>query len=206
MHARTRSARTKSLLARLWIVVGVAASVAATGCGSRHVPTDEEVRRDAFVRDLMHREGMDAIYGVSSRADVRFEQGFSGIVFDPPSDYRGKPFRWIGQRGVVRVASHGDKTMNLGAYGWVDPKVLLTRPVVSMSIDGQFVSQAVVDEKGLFWVGSAIPAPIVAKADWLTVDINLSSIAFHWADTQDLHVANILFFRWEELGATSAAL
>jgi hypothetical protein len=186
--------------------LGLAACLLTTGCGSRHVPSDEEVRRDAFARDLMHREGMDAVYGVSSRSDVRFEQGFSGIVFDPPNDYHGKPFRWIGQRGVVRVESHGDKAMNLGAYGWVNPRVVLTRPVVSLSIDGQFVAQAVVDEKGLFWVGSAIPAPMVAKADWLTVDINLSAVAFHWADAPDLQVANILFFRWEELGASSAAL
>jgi hypothetical protein len=182
-----------------WTVVLAAIVAPATGCGGKRGSSDEELRRDAFARDLLVREGMKDAYGVSSRFDVRFEQGFSPIEYDPPAQFRAKAFRWIGQRGVVRVRSHGDRPMNLGAYGWIDPTVVRSRPVASLSIDGQFVASTVVDERGLFWVGSGIPAQMVRRADWLTVDINLSSVGFHWDDPPKLQVANLLLFRWEEL-------
>jgi len=159
---------------------------------------DEELRRDSFVRELIKREGMESAFGVASRSDLRFEWGFAPIDYDPDVGFHERAFRWVGQRGVLRVRSHGDKPMFLSAYGWTNPKVLHTKPVVSLVVDGQFLASGIADATGLYWVGGIVPREMVRGADWLTVDLDFSSVAFHWAEPPELKVAHVLSVTWEE--------
>lgn len=47
---------------------------------------EETARRYDYVAKLADREGAKAAYKVMSRADIRFEDGFSEMDFDPPGD------------------------------------------------------------------------------------------------------------------------
>jgi hypothetical protein len=173
------------------------ASLLLFACGERP-RTQEDILRDQFARKLAEREGVLRAYRLQSSYDVRFGSSFSGIGFDPKGDYRGKAFRWIGQHSFVRLRPHGTKPMNLAVYGWIDTAAIHTRPAVTAYIDGKVIADMVVGADGGFALIGTAPPDILAGKQWVTLEISVSSVSFHWSDPPDLMVANILDFDWSE--------
>ena len=181
-------------------------------CSSRRAPTEEQVRRDAFVESLIAREHTGAAHGVSSRPDVRFEWGFSVIEYDattpgepkkpsdddPPKLIRSRAYRWMGQHAVIRVKSHGDKPMHLKLTGWVSPHLLRTMPTVTLYVDGQYLAYTVPVSWGGYGIEVVVPREMLAGADWVTLDLQLSSIGWHWAEPPGLQVALVDDVEWSE--------
>jgi len=173
-------------------------------CKSTPALHDEEHRRETSMLELRAREGLQAPLKIASSRDVRFEWGFSGIEYDPKDDYRSpRAFRWAGQRGALRVQRHGDKPMKLTIVGWVNARVLRTKPTVSAYLDGQYLSSMVVEEIndegfGGFQVGGTVQPDMFQHRDWAMVDLDLSSVAFHWSDPPTLKVAMVSSVEWQE--------
>jgi len=174
-------------------------------CKSSPAQREEEHRQFQFVLDLRAREGIQAPLGVVSSPGIRFDWGFSPVEYDPKEDYRStRALRWIGQRAAIRVQRHGDKPMKLGIWGWVNSRVLRTKPAVSAYFDGQLLSSMVVEEVkddgfGDFEVGGAVTPDMFQGSQWAIVELDLSSVGFHWAEPPKLQVAFVSSVAWMEL-------
>lgn len=187
----------RRIFSALAALAALAAVPVLAGCSSKHGPRDEDVRREAYVRDLVAREGIKESFGVTSSPEVHYEWGFSRIEYDPEYKFRSHAFRWFGQRAVIRLKSHGDKPMHLLITGWVDHEALRTKPTISLYLDGQFLSSATV-ENGGFGIGGTIPREMLRKADWVTLNIDMSSVGWHWLDAPGLRVALVSSLEWKE--------
>jgi hypothetical protein len=176
-----------------------ATALLAMGCSAkRRDPGEEVVRREAFVRQLTEREGLREAQGVSDSSDVHYEWGVSLVEYDPKDEYRAHAFRWLGQRAAIRLRSHGDRPMKMAVVGWVNQKVLRTTPTITTTVDGEPLSSVVADDKGFFVTGGIVKREQLKGADWVMLDIDLSSVSWHWADPPELRVAIILSFEWSE--------
>ena len=86
-------------------------------------------------------EHVDHAFWVSNRPNVKFAHGFGRIAFDPPEDPTGNAFRYQGTRAGVVLHDVVDATSgHLKVIGWVNSKVLNTRPTVSCYVDGVLIA------------------------------------------------------------------
>lgn len=169
--------------------------LSACGAPRRH---PEELEREAYARKLVEREKVQNSFRLASSYDVRFETGFSGIGYDPVEDMQAKAFRWIGQHSFVRLRPHGAKDMKLAIYGWIDVKTIHTKPAVTAYIDGQIIADMVVGDDGGFALVGTAPGDLLAGKTWVVLEIDVSSVGWHWFDPPALMVANINYFDWSE--------
>jgi len=87
--------------------------------------------------------------------------------------------------------------MKLRAIGWVDEKVLKTRPVLTLYIDGRVLgSPRDPIENGFYYFESEVPADMLAGKEWVDLNMVLSSVAWHWHDPPNLAVAVLFRFDW----------
>lgn len=193
MKARRRSA---------WAAACAASAMGILACGNEPSPhvSREIARREALAHELIVDAGASRAWAVSSKSDVRFEEGFDVIAYDPPFQFSGHAFRWMGQNAHVRLKSHGGHAMRLQVHGWTDPNVIKSRPVVSAYIDGRLFGTALALEDGLWGIDFVVPADML-QSSWVDLKITISTIAFHWADPPDLKVAMLNGLTWSEIGA-----
>jgi hypothetical protein len=186
---------------RLAAPVLAALAALAAGCskGGPAPEVEAEVaRREAFAHALALDAGQETAWGVSSRSDVRFEDGLSFVQYDPPDDFRGRAFRFMGQRATIRLAPRGDRPMRLLVYGWIDTKAIRTRPVVSAFIDGRLVAtNGPVEPEGVWGIDTVIAPEILGGKRWVNLVLVLSSVAFHWDEPPVLKVAVLTGLEWE---------
>src|SRR5579883_360641 len=83
------------------------------GCSRKRTPLPEEQRRDAFVKEIVAREGTQAAYGVSSRPDLRFDWGFSVIEYDAAATARARGL------SVDKPDEHPKVAIRSRAFRWV---------------------------------------------------------------------------------------
>jgi hypothetical protein len=158
----------------------------------------EIARREAFAHALALDAGENTAWGVSSRSDVRFGDGLSFVQYDPPHDFRGRAFRFMGQRATIRLAPRDDRPMRLFVYGWLDTKALRTRPVVSAFIDGRLVATiGPVEPEGHWMIDTVISSDVLGGKRWVNLVLVLSSVAFHWDEPPVLKVAVLTGLEWE---------
>lgn len=180
-------------------MLGLGAVTSMLAC-SRSEPdaavAEEIARRDAFRVAMLDAEDAGRARSVSSRPDVMFEEDFTRVFFDPATSFRNHAYRWMGRRAHIRLKTQGDRPMRVRALGWLDRKILYTKPFVTFSIDGQFVYETPPTEDGHFW-GEFIVKPELLRTEWVDLVIAPSSIAFHWAAPPNLSVAVLYKFDWE---------
>lgn len=154
--------------------------------------------REAFARATALDAGARGALLVASRPDVLFEEGFSIVSYDPPNDYRNPAFRWMGQRGHVRLRGHADRPMTLKLTGWLHEKVIRTKAVVTLYLDGQLLHEVGAVENGHWWATVAVPPRMLHGSAWADLIIAVSAVSFHWSDPPALQVVVLSTLEWLE--------
>ena len=173
----------------------------AAGCSNKSRKAEAEAEsaaREQFARTAVIDAGAARMLTVASRADVLFEEGFGIVSYDPPDDFHNAAFRWMGQRGHVRVHSHGDRAMHLKITGWLHEKVLRAKGVVSFYLDGRLIGDTGAVESGNWGFETVVPSAVVHGAGWMDLIIAVSTVAYHWSDPPELRVVVINDFEWWE--------
>ncbi|MCL2779835.1 MAG: hypothetical protein FWD73_17730 [Polyangiaceae bacterium] len=173
--------------------------VIGLGC-SQKPDVSEEIRlREEYAALEAKRAGATEAYRLQSTSEVIFADGFSNIEFDPPGDFRNHAFRYIGQGAHARLRSHGDKPMFLHIFGWLNRKLMQTRPFVSATIDGQYIGQQMqIGDDGLFWIDAVLSPQMLKHSDWVDLHIVLSSVQFYALEVPALKIGVLLDLVWSE--------
>ena len=189
--------RNARLLAALFVTAS--AALACSAKDSRYDPQATPAERERFAVNAALDAGSGGALAVGSRNDVLFEEGFSLVSYDPPDDYKNHAFRWMGQRGHVRLRAHSEHAMKLKLVGWVNEKAIRAKPVLTLYIDGQRIHTTDPVENGHWWIETVVPADMLRSSSWHDLLITLSAVAFHWSDPPTLTLAVLNTLEWTEV-------
>jgi hypothetical protein len=192
--------------ARVAVLVVIAA---ATACGKEAPLTDESRAREAWVRQLSEREDLVDTWSLTSRSDLQFEDGLSGVeMTDPAKPFTGwreaahvcttapaLPVRWMGARSHLRL--RGESDMELEIRGRANLPELLTRPLITASLNGREIHAALVDEDGYFRIAATVPHAMVRE--WSDLYITLSSVHEPWRDPNGMVGGKLMVSRIEHV-------
>lgn len=188
----------------LWIPLVVGA------CSrKRTMPSAEALARERYAATMFEDIDAGRAWGVSSKADVQFDEGFSTVMFDPPNQdprpaFYNHAFRWIGQHAHARLRVHEQKKMKITVGGWTNEFVLRTHPVVELFIDGFFLAASgVLGTNGLYYIEQEVPEWMLRR-EWVDLVIKTNSVAFHWADPPNLQSVLVYRLGWSEVGNASS--
>ncbi len=163
------------------VVLDLAAISGSDSTPPKHYTADEErTARDTFLKSLAEREGTQEAYGLTSREDVRFEEGFSPLEFDPPGDVRKHAFRWVGQKAHVRLKSHGDKPSHLLIGGWSDQKNLMTHATLRVTINGHILASNVATTDGGIGADLTVDASTLEGREWSDLYLEVTTLYYDW--------------------------
>ena len=165
-------------------------------CSKPYDDSEEVKTREVFAKARMLEADAGRAWGLSSKSDAQFEQGFSQIQYDPPEDFRNHAFRWMGQNAHIRLKRHGSKPMRLLMVGWVNEHAMRTKPILTAYIDGVPI-KALPPITDHYWLEVVIP-PEQLTREWVDLNVRLSSVSWHWADPPNLLVALLYRFEWGE--------
>lgn len=187
-----------------WLLMVI---VSPLGCSN--VDSRSRVAREMEVREAVGRAAaVDAGAGrsllVASREDVRFEAGFSVVEYDPPDDFRNHAFRWMGQRGSVRLRGHRSAAMRLTVNGWLNEKVIRSKGVITSYLNGWRLATTGAVENGHWFIATTVPVELTQKSEWLDLTMEVSAVAYHWSDVPALRVVVVTKLLWEEDRETEA--
>ena len=170
----------------------------------------ETARRAAYVRDVADRAELHDAWSLNNRANILFDDGFTGLVFldastDDPTWYsvlnptappatRGTAARWMYRRSHLRVRGAAD--MRLALSGKVNLGVAYTRPRLDVILDGELLATVVADTGGRFDVDAVITAAQLAGG-WHDVYLVFDSISEPSKDVRELRAARLESVEWE---------
>jgi hypothetical protein len=168
-------------------------------------PARERERRDEYVRDLAHREHLEREWGLTTRRDLVFADGFSGVVFAQaeddahwydfvihnPKPTRGVPVRWMQRRVHLRVRGNG--RMHLVMRGHFNLHAMYTRPRLDVSLDGELLASVTAGGDGVF----AIDLDVVPPSGWGDLYIVLDAASQPERDVRDLRLAGLEEVVWD---------
>ncbi len=160
----------------------------------------EPARRATFIRALADRERLHDAWTLTTRTDVRFEDGFGTATFVDakgevvPGEAGGTTTRGLQRRAHVRV--RGDRAMHLVARGKVALDRAFARPRLDVSLDGDLVTSSRVAPDGSFVVDAVIPADHLAGS-WHDLYLVFSAIDSPEKNVHDLQVARLDTLEWE---------
>ncbi len=186
-------------MSRLVLVLALAAL--ATGCSRKESSgrAEEAARRDALARALSSDAGSSSAWNVSCSDEVIYADGFTLIQHDGSEGFRGRAFRWMGQRGTVRLKSHGSRPMRLFMYGWANVKALQTTPTLTAYIDGRIVGTTTPpSDTGLWGIDAIVPSGYLEGHDWVELTVTSSTIAWPWVDVPYVTVIAFNSLSWTE--------
>ena len=178
----------------------VALAALAAGCSNKapRATAEQAAGREAITRAAQADAG-DSSWTVSNTDEIIYVDGFTLIQHEPSADSVGRGFRWMGQRGRVRLKTHGDRPMRLFMYGWANIKILQTTPTITAFIDGRPVANSTPPhDTGLWGVDVIVPAEYLAGRDWVELTVTSSTIAWPWIDAKDVSVIAFNFLSWTE--------
>ncbi|TMQ18286.1 MAG: hypothetical protein E6J90_20465 [Deltaproteobacteria bacterium] len=175
---------------------------------TRAATGSEPERRGAWVRELADREHLHDVWSLSTRADLRFEDGTGGVKFvddsvDDPKWYdvthpheparRGTAVLWVQRRAHLRVRGASD--MQLGLRARIALGMVNTHPRLDVSLDGELVASAVADATGHYAIAATVPRDRLAGG-WHDLYLVFSSIGDPDRDLRDVRVARLEAVEW----------
>jgi hypothetical protein len=195
--------RQRQILSRrrfAWLVLAAGALPGAVACSTSSDPRVEQeiADRRAYAERTLLEQDAGRLLGVSSSADVMFEEGFSNVVFLPPDDFRNHASRWIGQHAHVRLRRHPGRTMRLHIQGWLNKWVLRTNPQIALYLDGVLLRSTGPIEGEHYWIEVDVP-PETVHREWSDLIIRLNTVGIHWSEPPALTVADVYKFTWTEV-------
>jgi len=176
---------------------------------TRVVSGDEPARRGAWVRALADREGLHDAWSLTTRAELRFEDGTGALRYvdgsiDDPQWYevthprpeparRGTAILPIYRRAHLRVRGDGDRRLVLRAA--ISLNIVQTHPRLDVSLDGELLASAVADATGHHAIDVIVPRDRLAGG-WHDLYLVFSSIADPGKDVRDLRIARLEAVEW----------
>lgn len=189
-----------------FLVLTALVALAPLACKKSESVKEQERDRAAFAVKTLFAEDAGRSFGVSSRPDVVFEDGFGRILHDnkgPSESVHYYAFRWMGQNAHLRVHRHDDHRMRLVVGGWVNHEVLHTNPTLTAYFDGMRVgfTPPITREvnNGQYRLEAIIEPEMWRGRDWCDVNIITSSVAFHWYEPPMLFTVLTYFLEWSEI-------
>jgi hypothetical protein len=185
-------------LALAFVMLGAA----AFGCSPEQESPEvkaEVKAREAFARAAVVDAGAAHVLDVGARGDVVFDDGFSLVSYDPPDDFHGNPFRFMGQHSRMRVRAHEGHRMHIHVRGWLNEKVIRSKAVVALYLDGELLHDTGAVENGHWTIDADAKASMLAGRRWLDLVMTVSAVAFQWAEPPELRVVVINDVLWTEL-------
>jgi hypothetical protein len=170
---------------------------------------DEPARRGAWVRALADREGLRDAWSLTTRDDLRFEDGTGTLRYvdgsiDDPRWYevthaRPEPAR----RGTailpllrrVHLRVRGARDMRLVLRAAIALNTVHTHPRLDVSLDGKLLTSAVADATGHYAVDVTVPRGRLAGG-WHDLYLVFSSIADPAKGVRDLRIARLESVEW----------
>lgn len=175
----------------------------------REASGDEPRRRGAWVRELADREGLHDAWSLTTRADLRFEDGTGALRYvddsiDDPRWYevtharpeparRGKAILPVLRRVHLRVRSASD--MRLVLHAAIALNTVYTHPRLDVSLDGELLTSAVASATGQYTVDVTVPRERLAGG-WHDLYLVFSSIADPGRDVRELRIARLESVEW----------
>jgi hypothetical protein len=180
---------------------------------------DEPARRGAWVRELADREGLHDAWSLTTRADVRFEDGTGGLRYvdgaiDDPAwneisaTHPGEPgrgtavlplFRRVHLRVRAPAQSGAAPTdMRLVLRAAIALKTVHTRPRLDVSLDGELLASATADQAGRYAIAVTVPRARLTTG-WHDLYLVFSSIADPDKDIHDFRIARLESLEWTPL-------
>jgi hypothetical protein len=191
------------------LITAAALIALSFGCSKKQEDprvTEEIKRREAYAFALLKDGGSEGgsvpASKVGSNGDVEFVDGFSKVEFDPPDDWRSHAFRWMNQKGHVRLRTKEvNESMRLTVGGWFNKKVMDTKPDLKLYLDGQPIFPRVPErlDDNPFTIEVDVDPTLFSGRDWVNLDLVVSTVGWHWLEYPDLHVMVILEVSWEPL-------
>lgn len=173
-------------------------------------PDSEIARRAAFVRDLADREELHDAWSLTTRSNVLFDDGFTGLVFlDPSTDdptwydafhapataaTRGTAARWLYRRAHLRVRGSAD--MHLTLRGKVNLAAAYTRPRLDVMLDGELLATVIPDAGGRFEIAAVVSLAQLAGG-WHDLYLVFDSIAEPQKEVREQRSARLESLEWE---------
>ncbi|MEO7097309.1 MAG: hypothetical protein ABI175_28870, partial [Polyangiales bacterium] len=170
----------------------------------------EVARRAAFVRDLADREELHDAWSLTTRSNVLFDDGFTGLVFlDPSTDdptwydafhapatapTRGTAARWLYRRAHLRVRGSADMHLALG--GKINLAAAYTRPRLDVMLDGELIATVIPDAGGRFDIDAQVTRAQLAGG-WHDIYLVFDSIAEPQTNVRELRSARLESLEWE---------
>jgi hypothetical protein len=168
-------------------------------------PKEEPQRRAAFVHALAMREHFEREWALTTRHDLVFEDGMSGLTFaqgdadarwydyvaHEPEPTHGTPVRWLGRRAHFRVKA--DREMHLVMRGKVNTDLVYSHPRLDVALEGELISSVEVADDGRFAIDVAVPP----QSGWADLYIVFDTIGDPAADVRDLRVARLEEVTWQ---------
>jgi hypothetical protein len=189
----------KTLLARAVVLLFVAFALACSNKGPKPEVQAENDAREAVGRAAVIDADGGRALAIGSRNNVLFEEGFSNVSYDPPNDFRNAAFRWMGQRGHVRLHVKGDRPMKLKVRGWLHEKVIRAKGVVTLYLNGELLYTTHAVEYEHWTVDIVVPTTMQHGPGWLDLILSVSAVAFHWSEPPALQVVVLNELEWSEM-------
>ncbi|HEY0483614.1 MAG TPA: hypothetical protein VGD37_39115 [Kofleriaceae bacterium] len=176
---------------------------------TRPAAGSELERRSAWVRELADREHLHDAWALSTRANLRFEDGTTSLRFvddsvDDPRWYevshphepprRGQAILPLYRRAHLRV--RGTTDMHLLLRAAISFNAVYTHPRLDVSLDGELLASVVADAAGHYAIDATVPRGRLAGG-WHDVYLVFSSIGLPDRDVRDLRVARLEAVEWE---------
>lgn len=169
---------------------------------------DEPIRRGAWTRVLADREGLHDAWSLTTRADLRFEDGAGTLTFvdgsvDDPRWFdavhprepatRGTAVLPVSRRVHLRVRGVTDMRLSLRAA--IALNSVFTHPRLDLSLDGDLLTSAVADGHGRYAIDAVVPRAKLAGA-WHDLYLIFSSVSEPGREPSDAPVARLESVEW----------
>lgn len=188
------------------VVLDLAAPVRPAS--QRAAPGDEPTRRTAWARELADREHLHDAWSLTTRADLRFEDGVSPLRFvdgsvDDPQWYeishgyteaaRGTAVRPLARRAHLRV--RGATDMRLALRAAIALNAVYSHPRLELALDGDVIGSAIADAAGRYAFDVIVPRDRLAGG-WHDLYLVFSSIADPEKEVRELRIARLESVEW----------
>jgi len=174
----------------------------------RAAPGDEPTRRAAWTRELAEREHLHDAWSLTSRADLRFEDGFGKLRFvddsiDDPRWYevshgysaatRGTAALALSRRAHLGVRGDGPRRLVLRAA--IALHMAYTHPRLDVSLGGEPLASAVADTAGKYAIDVTVPSDRL-RGGWHDLYLVFTSLADPVTDVRDVRIARLESIEW----------